>query len=154
FNKVGFKNGGMYDYPPAYDTNDIFPTIGQLQMDLMMLALTCGLTRVVTMMWSHAVSPTKVPGNTVGNHDASHYGVNPTSDTAKQFISSRRWFMGQLANLIQRMKATPYGDTNLLDYTVVYLCSDIGDGDLHEQNSVPFLLAGGAKAGLRNGRYL
>ena len=52
------------------------------------------------------------------------------------------------------MKATPYGDSNLLDHTVVYLCSDINDGDLHDHRSMPFVLAGGGKAGLRTGRYL
>jgi hypothetical protein len=131
-----------------------FPTVGQLQMDLAVLALSCNLSRVVTLMWSHAVSPTKIPGvTTIGNHDSSHYGTNPSSATGMQFIANRRWFMEQFAGLLQRMKATTYGDSNLLDHTVVYLCSDINDGDLHDHRSMPFLLAGGSKAGLRTGRF-
>ena len=124
-------------------------------MDLAVLALSCGLSRVVTLMWSHAVSPTKIPGvTTIGNHDSSHYGTNPGSATGMQFIANRRWYMEQFAGLVQRMKATPYGDSNLLDHTVVYLCSDINDGDLHDHRSMPFVLAGGSKAGLRTGRFL
>ena len=138
-----------------YHVAENFPTVGQLQMDLAVLALSCNLSRVVTLMWSHAVSPTKIPGvTTIGNHDSSHYGTNPSSATGMQFIANRRWYMEQFAGLLQRMKATPYGDSNLLDHTVVYLCTDINDGDLHDHRSMPFLLAGGGKAGLRTGRSL
>jgi hypothetical protein len=154
FNKQGYKNTQSY-YPQTYHVADNFPTVGQLQMDLAVLALSCNLSRVVTLMWSHAVSPTKIPGvTTIGNHDSSHYGTNPGSATGMQYIANRRWYMGQFAGLLQRMKATPYGDSNLLDHTVVYLCTDINDGDLHDHRSMPFLLAGGSKAGLRTGRSL
>jgi hypothetical protein len=153
FNKQGYKNVDMY-YPQTYDKLENFPTVGQLQQDLLMLALSCNLTRVVTLMWSHAVSPTKIAGNTTGNHDSSHYGTDPMSANARQFVTGRRWFMTQLATLLQRMKSTSYGDSNLLDHTAVLLCSDIGDGDLHEHQSLPFVLAGGTKAGWKTGRYL
>ena len=154
FNKQGYKNTQSY-YPQTYHVAENFPTVGQLQMDLAVLALSCNLSRVVTLMWSHAVSPTKIPGvTTIGNHDSSHYGTNPSSATGMQFIANRRWFMEQFAGLLQRMKATTYGDSNLLDHTVVYLCTDINDGDLHDHRSMPFLLAGGSKAGLRTGRSL
>jgi hypothetical protein len=153
FNKQGYKNVDMY-YPQTYDKVENFPVVGQLQQDLLMLALSCNLTRVVTLMWSHAVSPTKIASNTTGNHDSSHYGTDPMSANARQFVNGRRWFMTQLATLLQRMKSTTYGDGNLLDHTAVLLCSDIGDGDLHEHRSLPFMLAGGAKAGWKTGRYL
>jgi hypothetical protein len=153
WNKQGYQNVDLY-YPQTYHKLENFPTVGQLQQDLLMLALTCNLTRVVTLMWSHAVSPTKIAGNGTGNHDSSHYGTNPDGGNAKQFINGRRWFMSQVAALLQRMKATPYGDSHLLDHTVVLLCSDIGDGDLHEHRSLPFVLAGGGKAGLKTGRFL
>jgi hypothetical protein len=52
------------------------------------------------------------------------------------------------------MKRTPYGDSNLLEHTVIYLNSDINDGDLHDHRQIPFVLAGGSKAGLRGGRFL
>lgn len=155
FNKQGYKNNPGASYPQTYDEVANFTVVGQLQSDLAVMALGCGLTRAVSFMWSHAVSPTKIPSvSTIGNHDSSHYGVNPAGDTAMAFIKNRRWFMARFAELIQAMAAVPYGDSNLLDYTVVYLCSDINDGDLHDQKQGPFVLAGGAKAGLRGGRFL
>ena len=155
FNKQGYKNNAMSYYPLTYHEIENFPTVGQLQMDLAVMALGCGLSRAVSLMWSHAVSPTKIPNvSTIGNHDSSHYGVNPAGDTAQQFIKNRRWFMGQFTALVQRMAQIPYGESNLLDHTVVFLCSDINDGDLHDQRQMPFVLAGGSKGGLRGGRFL
>jgi hypothetical protein len=155
FNKVGYRNTDL-GYPKSYHKVENFAVVGQLQTDLMVLALSCSLTHSATLMWSHAVSPTKVPGlnGTVGNHDASHYGVNPAGANALQFIKYRRWFMERFAELVQRLKAVPYGESNLLEHTVMFLCSDINDGDLHDHNQMPFVLAGGAKAGLRGGRFL
>ena len=155
FNQGGYRNDMAY-YPQTYHKVENFETVGQLQTDLAVLALACGLTRAVTIMWSHAVSPTKIAsiGGTIGNHDASHYGTNPQSTTGRQYVANRRWFMGRFAGLVQTLKATPYGDGTLLDHTVVLLCSDINDGDLHDHRSLPFVVAGGARAGIRGGRFL
>jgi hypothetical protein len=63
FNKGGFVvPANDYNYPKVYDKPENFAIVGQLQMDLTVLALSCNMTRVVTLMWSHAVSPTKIPG--------------------------------------------------------------------------------------------
>jgi hypothetical protein len=155
FNRMGYANTDN-GYPKSYHKAENFAVIGQLQTDLLVLALSCSLTHSATLMWSHAVSPTKVPGlnGNLGNHDASHYGVNPAGANAVLYTKYRRWFMERFAELVQRLKAVPYGDSNLLDHTVLFLCSDINDGDLHDHNQMPFVLAGGARAGLRGGRFL
>jgi Protein of unknown function (DUF1552) len=154
FNKDGYKNTST-NYPQSYHQAQNFPVIGKLQMDLLVSALGCGLTHSASLMWSHAVSPTKIPGvSAIGNHDASHYGVNAGGNTGQAYIANRRWFMSRFVELIQAMKALPYGDSNLLDHTVIFLCSDINDGDLHDHRQIPFVLAGGSKAGLKGGRFL
>ena len=40
----------------AYN-NDSFPTIGRAQTDLMVLALSCGMTRVASLQWNHTDGP-------------------------------------------------------------------------------------------------
>jgi hypothetical protein len=157
FNKGGFVVPAMDNsYPKTYEKEANFVTMGDLQLDLIKLALGCNMTRVITLMWSHAVSPTKVPGlgTTIGNHDASHYGVNAQGENARQFTQYRKFFMGKLVSLVNALKATPSPDGNVFDTTVIYVCSDIGDGDLHEHRDVPFLVLGGSKTGLRGGRFL
>ena len=140
-------------YPKSFHKNENFGLVGQLQTDLLVLALSCGLTHSASFMWSHAVSPTKVPGvGGPGNHDASHYGVQVFP--GMNFTKNRLFFMNRFVQLVQRLKSIPYGDSNLLEHTVIFLNSDINDGDLHDHRQIPFVLAGGAKAGLKGGRFL
>jgi hypothetical protein len=152
FNRMGYANTDN-GYPKTFHKNENFGLVGQLQTDLLVLALSCGLTHSVSLMWSHAVSPTKVPGvGGPGNHDASHYGVQVFP--GMNFTKNRLFFMNRFVELVQRLKRIPYGDGNLLEHTVIYLNSDINDGDLHDHRQIPFVLAGGSRAGLKGGRFL
>jgi hypothetical protein len=60
------------------DTDQVgnFPAIGKLQMDLLVAALACDLTRVGSIQWSNAVSATVHTwlGATQGHHELSHTG--------------------------------------------------------------------------------
>lgn len=157
FNAVGYKKLASDNYPQTHHKEDNFQTIGRLQMDLATLALSCGATRVASLMFSHPVSPThivKPTGVTAAHHDASHYG-NVTSPAASDFIKLQRYFMGEVAYLIQRLANTPEGDgSSLLDHTLVMVCSELGDSNRHDHVRVPFLLAGKAGGALNTGRLL
>jgi hypothetical protein len=156
FDLHGYANVATDYYPKTYEKEDKFQQVGELQLDIAALALSCKMTRVVSMMWSHPVSPTHIPpsGASLGNHDASHYG-DPASGTAADFIALKRWFMDRFVYLIQKLAATadPDGGT-LLDNSVVFLCSELGDSNLHDHHNMPFVLAGGAAGQLRGGRLL
>ena len=151
----GFVLNPMDYYPKTYHKEDNFKIIGQMQMDMAVLALSCGATNVATLMWSHAVSPThlKETGVSTGNHDASHYGT-PDSQNAKDFVTLKRWFMTQFVYLIQKMEMTPDEGGSLLSNTLVVLCSELGDSNNHDHERVPFVLAGGAGGALKTGRFL
>lgn len=155
WDKRGFAVNPMDYYPKTYHKEEHFKTVGLMQMDLAALALSCGASNVVTLMWSHAVSPTKIleTGINTGNHDASHYG-EPTSQNAKDFTTLKRWFMDQFVYLIKKLESTPDEGGSLLANTLVVLCSELGDSNLHDHDRVPFVLAGGAAGALRTGRYL
>jgi hypothetical protein len=155
FNSGGFKVSPTDYYPKTYHKEENFKLMGQLQMDLAVMALACGSTNVVSLMWSHAVSPTHIleTGVSTGNHDASHYG-SAGSQMAKDFVKLKRWFMERFVYLIQKLASTPDDGGTLLDNTLVLLCSELGDSNNHDHNSVPFVLAGKAGGALRTGRYL
>ena len=142
-------------YPPIHHRTDTFSAVGDHQMDLAALSLACGLTRVISLTWSHQVSPTVLTDTTspMGNHDASHYG-NPTDQTANHFVAMKRWFMERFAALLDRLAAFPEGDGTLLDHTIVMLSSELGDANQHDHNRVPFVLAGGSALGFDTGRFL
>jgi hypothetical protein len=155
YNARGYANSPTDYYPKTWEKEDNFQTVGELQMDMAALALSCKMTRVVSLMWSHPVSPTHIQGGgAIANHDSSHYG-GPDSATALAFIANKRWFMDRFVYLIRKLESTPDADGGtLLDNTVVFLCSELGDSNNHDHKSMPFLLAGHAAGGLRTGRFL
>ena len=155
FNAAGFSVSPTDYYPKTYHKEEHFKLVGEMQMDLAVMALSCGATNVASLMWSHSVSPTKIAetGVSQGNHDASHYG-DPSSQMAKDFAKLKRWFMERFVYLIQKMENTPDMGGSLLDNTVVVLFSELGDSNRHDHDRVPFVLAGGAGGALKTGRFL
>ncbi len=51
-------------------------------------------------------------------------------------------------------EATPDGDGSLLDHSLVMYGSGMGNGDKHDQNMVPIVLAGSAAGRLKGGRHI
>ena len=155
FNAGGFAVSPTDYYPKTYHKEENFKTVSRLQIDLATTALSCGATNVVSLQYSHQVSPTHIPesGASLANHDASHYG-DPNSNTAQDFVKLKQWFMGEFVYLVQKLEQTPDGDGSLLDNTLVMLCSELGDSNLHDHNRVPFVLAGRAGGALETGRFL
>ncbi|MEX1361694.1 MAG: DUF1552 domain-containing protein [Nannocystaceae bacterium] len=156
WNTEGFAVSETDYYPKTWEKEEHFALVGKLQMDLAVLALSCGMTRVSTLMWSHPVSPTRIPslGTAAANHDASHYGSDLAGPLAQDFIAYKRFFCEQLAYLLQQMAATPDGDGSLLDNTIVFMGTDINDGNQHDHDDMPFVLAGRAGGLLPTGRSL
>lgn len=155
FNAAGYANSGSDSYPKTFEREDKSQTVSELQMDLATLSLSCGATRVASLMFSHPVSPLhlKETGVALGNHDASHYG-EPNSATAKDFVTLKRWFMDRFVYLIEKLDSTPDDTGTLLDNTLVFLCSELGDSNRHDHDNMPFVLAGGAGGALEMGRSL
>jgi hypothetical protein len=58
------------------------------------------------------------------------------------------------AYLLEKMKATPDGDGNLLDHSMVLLGSSMANANEHDHAPVPMLVAGGASGQLKGGRHL
>ena len=64
------------------------------------------------------------------------------------------WEIAQYAKLLQKLKNTPDGETNLLDNMVVYLSAEISDGNAHNHDDLPVLLAGKLGGAITPGRHL
>ncbi len=76
-------------------------------MDNAILALSCGMTRVVTLQWSHTVSPTAFRWINVqeGHHDLSHKDDADMAGVAN-FVATERWYAEQFAYFINQLKST------------------------------------------------
>lgn len=143
-----------------------FPAMSRAQIDLAVLAMACGKTRVATIQHSHHTSELIMsrfpdtdlhdPGFDMRSHQASHYGARH-DDGKREFsdyVKQRRWFVEQFAYLLQRLDETPEGDGTMLDHSLVVLVTEVCDGNLHLHDDMPFLIAGGAGGRLSGGRLL
>lgn len=131
--------------------NDNFPALGQLQMDLLVMALACDLTRVASLMWSHALSGAVHTwlGHTSDHHGFSHFG-DPAS--VEKLIQINTWYAERLAEFLTRLQQIDEGGTTLLDNTLVCWGSELGKGQPHYCKDIPFVLSDGGQ--FKGGRHL
>jgi hypothetical protein len=135
--------------------NDSFPAAGKLQMDLLVMALACDLTRVASLQWSRAVSPTRFTWLQItrGHHDISHDGDSNTT-SVDQLTQINRWYAEQLGYLIGKMDAIQEVDGTLLDNSLVLWGNELAKGNAHSRTDAAYLLAGSAGGYFKTGRYL
>ena len=142
----------------SFNDNDKFPDVGKLQMDLLVMALACDLTRVASIQWENSVGGTRFSwlGMDRGHHDMSHDGDDNT-DTVSKLTQINVWYSQQLLYLMTAMSKIPEGTGTMLDHTLIFWVNELSRGNVHSHPDMPFVLAGGtdaAPAPLKMGRYL
>jgi hypothetical protein len=126
----------------------------KLLADLMVLAFQTDTTRVATFVLANEGSNRSYPfiGVRDGHHSISHHGHDPVKLAKIQDINV--FHSTQLAYLLERLKSVKEGDGNLLDHSMIVYGSGNGDGDRHNHDDLPVLLAGGGCGTLRQGRHI
>jgi hypothetical protein len=115
-----------------------------LMWDLQALAFQADITRVSTLMYAHDVSMHTYPecGVTTANHAASHHGAAPKR--VEDWAKINRYHVQCLTHFLDKLKKTGDGDGTLLDNTLIFWASNMGDSNLHSHKEVPNMLIGGA----------
>jgi hypothetical protein len=125
-----------------------------LMFDILLLAFQTDSTRVATMMLADAGSNRTYPEVEVrdGHHELSHH----QNDAAKMEKIARidRYLVERLARFLGRLKAIDEGGRSLLDNSMILYGSAISDGNRHNHDDLPILLAGGGGGTLKTGRYV
>ncbi|NVB42581.1 DUF1552 domain-containing protein [Pseudenhygromyxa sp. WMMC2535] len=123
-------------------------------LDLMVLSMSCDLTRVVSFMLSNGGSGRNYDfiGVPASHHDISHHGSDPVKLDQLRIIDT--WEVAQLAYLLDRMRGVSEGESNLLENSLVYFSSEIEDGNSHSHYNMPIILAGSAGGQFINGQHL
>ena len=139
------------DAQPPTDIPNLADLIGRsrLLFDLTHLALQTDSTRLITIMLAGTTYVPPIQGVTLGHHDLSHHGKDPGK--LDQLKTVELETMKTLRDLFAKLKQTPEGDANLLDRTMVFLGSNLGDGSSHSVKNLPVLVAGG---GFKHGQHL
>ncbi len=126
----------------------------KLMWDLLVLAYRAEITRIATMMYARDTSGATYPASGVrdGFHTASHHSnVRANMD---KFALINRYHVQMLAYLLEKMRATPDGDGNLLDHAAVLYGSSMSNGNQHDHDPLPIVVAGGVSGQLKGGRHL
>jgi hypothetical protein len=125
-----------------------------LMLDILALAFQTDATRVASFMFSYEKSGRSyaeidAPG---AHHSTSHHGGKPENHAQLARINTHH--MERFARLLGRLAAIEEGEGTLLDNVVLCYGSGISDGNRHNHDDLPILLAGGGGGGLAGGRHL
>jgi hypothetical protein len=122
--------------------------------DMLVLAFQADLTRVSTFMFANEGSnrPYREIGITDGHHDISHHGREPGKLEDKRRIDA--FHAEQLAYILGRMNSIQEAGGSLLDNSMIVFGGGISDGNRHNHNDLPILIAGRAGGRLPGGRHL
>jgi hypothetical protein len=126
----------------------------QLMFDLQVLAYKAEITRISTLMLARENSNAVYPGAGVreGFHNASHHSNERRN--MDQFAVINQYHVKAFTYFLEKLRATPDGDGTLLDHSMILYGSSLSDGNEHNFDPLPVLLAGGASGGLKGGRHI
>jgi hypothetical protein len=136
--------------------NDDMPRATSLQIALLVNAFANDMARVASLQFTNSVGQARLRwlGIEEGHHSLSH---DPDLNEASQekLVKINVWFCAQVASLARRLADTPEpgGEGTMLDHTTILWTNELGKGNSHTLNNLPFVLVGGG-LGLRSGRSL
>jgi hypothetical protein len=140
--------------PNVEEENDNMPLISRMQSDLLVNSLAADFTRVATVQITNSVGNPRLRWLQIdeGHHTISH---EPDSNEKayEQLIQINTWYCEQVAYLAQRLAETPEpgGEGSLLDHTTIVWTNELGKGNSHTRNDIPFVMVGGG-LGFQMGR--
>jgi hypothetical protein len=137
--------------------NDNTPAISRMQIDLLVNALANDMARVASLQYMRSVGQARMRWLDVeeGHHSLSHEPDN-NEDAYGKLKRINSWFAGELAYLARKLAETPEPGGvggSMLDHTQIVWVNELGKGNSHTLNNIPFLLVGGG-AGFKTGRAL
>jgi hypothetical protein len=125
-----------------------------LMFDLMTVAFQADITRVATFMMAREVSYRTFPklGISEAFHPASHHQNNAAR--LENLTKINTYHVSLVAHVLERLKATPDGDGNLLDHSLILYGSGMSNSNVHNHSPLPVFVAGGAAGKMKGGRHL
>ncbi len=160
------QDGRLEGWHPSLSTPDMarpadslpqnVPEHMKLMLDLIVLAFRMDKTRIATCMLNNDLSQMNfgfIEGVQGSLHlDLTHNGHDPKREA--MYLKTNQYHASQFAYLISRMKGIDEGGQTLLDSSILLCCSNLFDGDRHQADQMPMLLAGRAGGTLKTGRIL
>lgn len=137
--------------------NDNTPRISRMQIDLLVNAMANDMTRVATLQFMRSVGMARMSwlGVDDGHHTLSHE-PDDNKDAVEKLTKINEWFADELAYLAKKLSETkePGGEGSMLDHTLIVWLNELGKGNSHTLDDIPFVLVGGGSLGIKGGRAL
>jgi hypothetical protein len=121
----------------------------RLWFDLIHLALQTDSTRLVTLQMLGTSGVPPIQGVNLGHHDLSHHGRDPAKIEQLRKVELEK--MKTFRDFLRKLKDTKEEGATLLDRTMVFFSSNLGDASTHGVKNMPILLCGG---GFKHGQHL
>lgn len=139
------------DQNPPVDETDHTKIVERMRLmyDVMHLALETDSTRFITYNFAGMNSVPVIPGVDIDYHNLSHHGMDPTRLEQLKIVELA--VMQEFAAFVQKLFESSEADHSLLDSTMVFFGSNLGNASSHDTKNMPIVLAGG---GFRHGQHL
>lgn len=128
------------------EENDNIPTITKMQVDLLVNSFVSDFARVATLQITNSVGQPRMTwlGIEEGHHGLSHE-PDSNKDAVDKLTRINKWYCEQYAYLAKKLAETPEpgGQGSLLDNTLLVWTNELGKGNSHTHNDIPFVLVGG-----------
>jgi hypothetical protein len=126
----------------------------KLMYDLLALAWQTEITRTSTFMLAKELSNAVYPKSGIRDsfHILSHHSNNENNKA--RFAVLNRYHVGLFAYFLEKLAKVPDGDGTLLDHSLVLYGSGMSDGNSHNHDPLPIVLAGRAGGALQCNRHL
>ncbi|MCA9132504.1 MAG: DUF1552 domain-containing protein [Planctomycetales bacterium] len=132
--------------PNVNEENDNIPLITRMQMDMLVHSFAADMARVATFQITNSVGQPKMRwlGIEEGHHTLSHE-PDSNEEAYEKLIRINTWYCEQVAYLAKRLAATPEpgGEGSMLDHTTLVWTNELGKGNSHTRENIPFVLVGG-----------
>ncbi len=152
----------VYAVPPpefavgVEDKNDNMPELSKMQIDLLVNSFVNDVARVSTLQYTNSVGGARMKwiGVEESHHGLSHDPDN-NEESHQKLVKINTWFAEQLVYLVDQLANTkdPGTDHSLLDNTTVVWTNELGKGNSHTLDDIPFVLVGNG-LDLKMGRAL
>jgi hypothetical protein len=135
-----------------------FTVGGDMMLNLIALSAVCDTNRVMGMIY---------PGYVIFDwddihHQYDHHGISHrdgTLDVDNQCVDGvmamiaeiDNWYAGKYAKLVKLLDSIPEGDKTILDNSATMWLPELSDGDAHNINNLPIVIAGSAGGKLKQG---
>jgi hypothetical protein len=131
--------------PGVKTENDNMPRISKMQIDLMVNCFAADFARIGSLQITNSVGQARMRWLKIneGHHELSHH-PDSDKDAVDKLTRINKWYCEQMAYLAKRLAETPEpgGSGSLLDNTLLVWTNELGKGNSHTLDNIPFVLVG------------